>query len=202
MALYVKRKSLDRFTIVFYHQFLTPGKNGCNNVLPFELLPDKVLNTVNFNFPKNIYFSYKGDFSFRNGNIETASCIHVMFGIEPFRYLFQRLPQRLSEYSRKPCAMVFLRKSAMRFFILIIPQKSLIDFPQSRKRGTRMSSQYSFLPKIIKTLNRGISSRLTLWNKYHLPSQPSHCPSAIPLEFQGFSMPQAGACTEKSTVCR
>lgn len=59
----------------------------------------------------------------------------------------------------------------MRFFIRIISQKLLIDFSQSCKGKTGMPSQYPFLPKIIKTLNRGISSRLALWNKYYVNTQ-------------------------------
>ncbi len=135
MTLYGKRKSLDRLILVFYHQFLALRKNGCNNVLSFKLFPGKVLITVNFNFTMSIYFPYKGDFSSRNGNIETASCIQVRFEIEPYGYMFQRLPQRVSEYSRKPCTMVFLSKPAMRFFILIIPQNRSLTFLNRARDG-------------------------------------------------------------------
>lgn len=115
MTLYGKRKSLDRLTLVFYHQFLVLRKNGCNKVLPFKLLPDKVLITVNFNFTMRAYLPYKGDLPFCNGNIQTTPCIQVRFEIEPYGYLFQRLPQRVSQYSRKPRTMVFLSKSSVRF---------------------------------------------------------------------------------------
>jgi len=171
MPLYGKRKSLDSFILVFYHQFFALRKNGRNNVLSLKLFPDKVLNTINLDFTMSIHLPYKGDFSFRNGNIEPSLSIHVGFETKPYGHMSQRLPQRVSEYSRKPCTMVFLGKPAMRFLILIIPQKSLVDFPQSCKGRTRMSFQHPFLPKIIKTLNRGISSRLSLWNKYHVNTQ-------------------------------
>ncbi|OQD44881.1 hypothetical protein BIY37_11195 [Candidatus Brocadia sapporoensis] len=94
MTLYRKRKSLDRFTLVFYHPFLTLRKNGCNNVLSLKLFPDKVLIAVNFNFPISIYFPYKGDFSFRNGNIETTSCIQVRLEIEPYGYIASKTPAK------------------------------------------------------------------------------------------------------------
>ncbi len=171
MTLYGKRKSLDRLTLVFYHQFLVLGKNGCNKVLPLKLFPDKVLNTVNLNFTMSVHLPYKGDFAFRNGNIETSLCIPVRSEIELCWYMFQRLPQSVSVYSRKPCAMVFLGKPAMRFLILIIQQKLPVDLPQTCEGRTRMPSQHPFLPKIIKTLNRGISSRLSLRNKYQVNTQ-------------------------------
>lgn len=153
MTLYGKRKSLDRLTLVFHHQFLALCKNGRNKVLPLKLFPDKVFNTVNLNFTMSVHLPYKGDFSFRNRNIETSLCIQVRFEIEPYGCMFQRLPQRVSVYSRKPCTMVFLGKPTVWFLILIMPQESLVDFPQSCTGRTRMSSQYPFLPKIIKTLS-------------------------------------------------
>ncbi len=171
MTLYRKRKGLDNFILVFYNHFLSLCQNGCYHILPFKLSSDEIGNTVNLNFPMKINLSHKGYLSLCNRQRETPLCISIKFESKPLRQMVQKLPRVVSEHPRESCPMLFLYKSPVGFFILIILQKSFVNSPQTSKGRARMSSQYPFLPKIVKTLNRGISSWFSLWNKYHVDTQ-------------------------------
>ena len=51
---------------------------------------------------------------------------------------------------------------------MIIPQEFFTGSFKNRKGRTRMSSERTFLPEIVKTLNSSISSWFSLWNEYHM----------------------------------
>ncbi len=84
--------------------------------------------------------------------------------------MFKEFPGAVSEYPGVSCAMLFLDKTPMWFLIMVISQKAFTGFSKDSKGRAIISSKYSLLPEFIKTFNRGISARFSLWDKYQMDS--------------------------------
>ena len=96
--------------------------------------------------------------------------VNIFIETESLWKMSKRAPESISEYPREPCAMFFLSKFPMWFFIMVIPQESLASSFKSSKVKKIMSSNDSLLPELIKTLNRGISSWFSLRDEYQMNS--------------------------------
>ncbi len=90
--------------------------------------------------------------------------INVFIKGKTFWQMFKGFPEAVSEYPGESCAMLFLDKTPMWFLIMVISQKAFTGFSKDSKGRAIISSKYSLLPEFIKTLNRGISARFSLWD--------------------------------------
>jgi len=171
MILNRKREGLDDFVILFNDQSLSMSKESSNNILSFKFSSDEIGSPIELDSTMRVNLSNKRDLSLCNREIKMAFGIHIFIQGEVLRKVCERFPEVISEYPRKSCSMFFLRKSPMRFFIMVIPQESFRGSFKSSKGRTIMSSKYPLLPKLIKTLNRGIPARFSRWDKYHVDTQ-------------------------------
>jgi len=129
---------------------------------------DEIRTTIDFDSTIRINSSDKGDLSSCKGKIKMTSGIRVFIKSKSLGYVDKRLPAVVSEYPWGSCSIFFLGKTSMGFFIVIIPQEFFTGSFKNRKGRTRMSSERTFLPEIVKTLNSSISSWFSLWNEYHM----------------------------------
>jgi len=170
MTLNWKRERLDNLIVLFNNQSLSMSEDSSNNILPLKSFFNKISRTININFTMRINFSDKGNFSSGDRECKVTMSITIFLKAEPFRKAFERFPEFVSKHAGESCAMLFLSKPSVRFFIVIIPQESLISSFKSAKGRTVMSSKDSLLPEVIKTFNRGISTWLSLWDEYQMYS--------------------------------
>jgi len=168
MTLNWERKRFDDFILLFNNQSPFVSKDSSNNILTFKSSPDEVSRAIDLNFTMSINFSDKGDLSLCNREIKMTRGVNVFNKVKSFWQMSEILPVSISEYSWESCTVVFLDKSPVRFLIVVILQESLTCSSKGRKVGTTVSSKHSLLPEFIKTFNRGISSRFSLWNEYQM----------------------------------
>ena len=171
MTLNRKREGLDDLVIVLNHQSLSMSKESSNNILSFKFSSDEIGSPIDLDSTMRVNLSNKRDLSLCNREIKMALGIHIFIQGEVIRKVCERFPEVISEDPRKSCAMFFLSKSPMRFFIMVISQESFTGSFKSSKGRAMMSSKYPFLPKLIKTLDRGIPARFSRWDKYHVDTQ-------------------------------
>ena len=165
MTLNWERKRFDDFILLFNNQSPFVSKDSSNNILTFKSSPDEVSRAIDLNFTMSINFSDKGDISLCNREIKMTRGVNVFNKVKSFWQMSEILPVSISEYPWESCTVVFLDKSPVRFLIVVILQESLTCSSKGRKVGTTVSSKHSLLPEFIKTFNRGISPRFSLWNE-------------------------------------
>ena len=166
-----ERERLDDLVILFNDQSFSMSKESSNNILSFKFSSDEIGSPVDLDSTMSVNLSNKRDLSLCNREIKMALGIHIFIQGEVLRKVCERFPEAISEDPRKSCTMFFLSKSPMRFFIMVIPQESFTSSFKSSKGRAIMSSKYPFLPKLIKTLNRGIPARFSRWDKHHVDTQ-------------------------------
>lgn len=94
--------------------------------------------------------------------------IDVFIKMEVPWQVCKRFPKMVFKCPGESCAMFFLGKTPMWFLIMVIPQESYTGSFKGSKVRTIMSSKHPLLPEFIKTLNGGISTRFSLWDKYQM----------------------------------
>jgi len=171
MTLNWKRERFDNPIVLFNNQSLSMSKDSGNNILPLKFLPDEISSSIDVNSSMGVNFSDKGDFPFCNRDIKIPIGVNISFKGKTLWQMSEGLPEAVSEYARESCAVFFLGKTSMWFLIMVISQKAFTGSSKRRKCRTIMSSDHSFLPELIKTFNRGISSRFSLRDEYKMNSQ-------------------------------
>ena len=171
MTLTRERERFDNPIVLFNNQSLSMSKNSGNNILPLKLLPDEISSSIDVNSSMGVNFSDKGDLSFCNRDIKMSSGVNISFKGKTLWQMSEGLPEAISEYARESCAVFFLGKTSMWFLIMVISQKAFTGSSKRSKCRTIMSSDHSFLPELIKTFNRGISSWFSLRDEYKMNSQ-------------------------------
>ena len=165
MTLNWERETFDDFILLFNNQSLSMSKDSSNNILSLKFSSNEISRTIDLNSAMRINFSDKGNFSLRNRDIKTSIGIDISFEAKTPWQMYNGFPETVSEYSGEFCTMFFLSKTPVGFLIMVILKESFAGFFKGSKGRTIMSSENSLLPESIKTLNRGISTRFSLWNK-------------------------------------
>ena len=169
----LKRKS-ERFNIslvLFNDQSLSLRNNSSHHILSFKFSPNEIRRAIGLNSPMSINFSNKRNLSFSNGNMKMTRGVDICIKGESFWQTSEMFPSSISEYPWESCTVFFLSKSPMRFLVMIITQKAFAGSSNNSKSWAVMSPKYPFLPEFIKTLNRGISPRFSLWNENQMDAQ-------------------------------
>src|SRR3990172_2552530 len=165
-----KKERFNNLTLLFNNQSLFMSKDSSNNILSLKFSPDKVSRTIDLNSAIRVNLSDKREFTFCDREIK-MTIINIFFQSKTLWQMPKRFPEIVSEYSRESCAMFLLSKSSMWFFIMVILHKSLTGSFKRDEVRTIMSSNDSLLPEFIETLNRGISTWFSLWDKYQMDAQ-------------------------------
>lgn len=170
MALNWKRERFDDFIVLFNNQSLSMSKDSSNDILSFKFSPDEECRTINLNPAMKINLSDKRDPSLCNREIKMTVRVHVFVEVKSLGQMYKRFPEMVFEYPRESGAMFFLGKTPVRFLIMVILKESLTGSFENSKSRTIMPPKYPLLPDGIKTLNSGISTWLSLWDKYQMCS--------------------------------
>ncbi len=166
-----KSKRFDDFILMLNDKFLPMSKYGSNNILSLQYSSNKVGKSIDFDSPMGINFSDEGDFSFRNRQLEISFRIDICVKAKAIRQMSERFPHLILEYAGEPCAIFFFSKPSMGLPIMLILKESFAGSPEGGNGWTIMSLEHSFLPDCVETFDRGVSSRLSLWDKDHMNSK-------------------------------
>ena len=170
MAFNRERERFDNPIVLFNNHSLSMSRNSGNNILPLKFLPDEISSTIDVNSSMGVNFSDKGDLPFCNREIKMSIGVNISFKGKTLWQMSEGLPVAISEYARESCAVFFLGKTSMWFLVMVISQKAFAGSSKRSKCRTIMSSDNSFLPELIKTFNRGISSWFSLRDEYKMNS--------------------------------
>ena len=165
-----ERERFNNFIVLLNKQSLSMSKDSSNNILSLKFSPDEIGRTIDLDSPMRVNLSDEGDFSLRNREIEMSAIIPVFFKIKTIWQMDKGFPEAVFKHSRESCAMLFLSKTSVRFFIMVISQESFTGLSKDIKGRAVMSMKHPFLPESIKTLNGGISAWFSLWDEYQMDS--------------------------------
>ena len=160
-----KSKRFNIFIFMFNNKFFSMSKDSGNDILPLQFSSNKIGKSIDFDSPTGINFSDEGDFPFCNRELEISSSIDICIKDEIIWQVFKRFPYLFFEYAGESCAIFFFRKFSMGLPIMLILKKSITGSSKGTNGWAIMSLKHSLLPEGVETFDRGVSSRLSLWDK-------------------------------------
>jgi hypothetical protein len=166
-----KRKRFDNLIMLSNNKLSSMSKKRSNNILSLKASPDEVRSSINFDSTMSINLSDKRDFSSRNRQLKISMSINICIETEVLGQMPECLPEIISEYSWKSCAVFLTGKTSVRLLIMVIVQKSLAGSPEGMYCRACMPLQHSFLPETIEALNSSIPAWFSLRDKYQVYSQ-------------------------------
>lgn len=166
-----KSKRFDDFILMLNDKFFTMSEYSSNEILSLQFSFNKVGESIDFDSAMGINFSDEGDFSSGNRQLEIPFRIDICVKVKTIRQMSERFPYLIFEYAGEPCAIIFISKPSMGLPIMMILKESFAGFSKGTNGWAIMSLEHSLLPERVETLDRGISSRLSLWDKDHMNSK-------------------------------
>ena len=166
-----KLKGLNPSPLLLNDQALPMGKKSGDNILARKRTPDEVGVAIDLDISASIHFSDPRDSPSCHRKMEMASWILVALEAETFRHMPNLCPLPIPKDSWEAGCVVSLRECSMRFVIIVIVKKTLIQASKGNHGRTAMPTKHPFLPQMIKALHTGISTRFSFWDKDHLDPQ-------------------------------
>ena len=166
-----KSKRFDNFILMLNDKFIPMSKYSSNNILSLQFSSNKVGESIDFDSAMGINFSDEGNFSFRNRQREIPFGIDICVKAKTIRQMSERFPYLIFEYAGEPCAIFFFSKHSMGLPVMMIQKESFAGFSKGTNSWAIMSLKHPILPERVEALDRGVSSRLSLWNKNHMNSK-------------------------------
>ncbi len=166
-----KSKRFDNLVLMFNDKFFPMSKYSSNDILSLQLSSNKVGESIDFDSAMGINFSDEGDFTFRNRQLDIPFRIDIYVKAKAIRQMSERFPYLIFEYTGEPCAIIFISKPSMGLPIMMILKEFFAGFSKGTNGWAIMSLEHSLLPERVEALDRGVSSRLSLWNKNHMNSK-------------------------------
>ena len=166
-----KNKRFDDSILMFNNKFFPMSKYSSNDILSLQFSSNKVGESIDFDPAVGINFSDEGDFTFRNRQHELPFRTNICVKAKTIRQMSERFPYLIFEYAGEPCTIFFFSKPSMGLPIMMILKESFAGSPKGTNGWAIMSLEHSLLPERVEALNRGVSSRLSLWDKDHMNSK-------------------------------
>jgi len=174
-----KSKRFDDFVLMLNDNFFPMSKYSSNNILSLQFSTNKVGESIDFDSAVGINFSVERDFTFRNRQLEIPFRIDICVKAKAIRQMSERFPHLILEYAGEPCAIFFFSKPSMWLPIMMILKESFAGCPEGTNSWTIMSLEHPLLPECVEALDRGVSSRLSLWDKDHMNSKKKVQPNKL-----------------------
>ncbi len=160
-----KSKRFDNLVFMLNNKFFSMSKYSCNDILPLQFPSNKVGESIDFDSSMGIDLSDERDFSFRNRQREIPFRVDICVKAKAIRQMSERFPYLIFEYAWEPCAVFFSIKLSMGLPIMLILKKPFTGFSKSTNVWTIMPLEHPILPERVEAFDRGVSSRLSLWDK-------------------------------------
>jgi len=166
-----KLKGLNPSPLLLNDQALPMGKKSGDDILTRKRTPDEVGVAIDLDISAPIHLSDPRDSPSCHRKMEMASWISVALEAKTFRHMPNLCPLPIPKDSWEAGCVVSLRESSMRFVIMVIVKKTLIQASKGNQGRTAMPSKHPLLPQMIKALHTGISTWFSCWDKDHLDPQ-------------------------------